>query len=309
MKNILIINHSVKNCGVYQYGKRVSDICKKSEIFNFHYAEVNSSEELYLQIKNINPSVLIYNYVPSTMPWMNFDVLSHIKNMMIKQGTIIHNQEFFGFDFYIHQNPYYEDNEYNFSLPRPLFNYNCNFFPTESDTLHIGTFGFSGKYKFVDEICRVVSEEFVSKKVQLNLHITKGFYSSDVFDEVKNDCIKILNKKNIKLNITNNFLTDEQILNFLHSNDLNIFFYENYSFYNGISSTIDYALSVKKPIAICKSNMFSHIIDIEPSICVEDNDLSDIINNGFFPLEEKYKSWSHEKLISKMENIIFKIMG
>jgi hypothetical protein len=98
------------------------------------------------------------------------------------------------------------------------------------------------------------------------------------------------------------------MLDFLFNNNLNIFFYENYSFYNGISSTIDYALSVQTPIAICKSNMFSHIMDTNPSICVEDSNLIDIINNGFEPLQEKYNSWSHENFILNIENIIEKII-
>ena len=140
-------------------------------------------------------------------------------------------------------------------------------------------------------------------------YITRGFYSTnDIFEEIKTECLNITNKSNIKLNFTNNFFTNQDMLNFLFNNDLNIFFYENYSFYNGISSTIDYALSVQKPIAICKSNMFSHIVDVKPSICVEDSDLIEIINNGFEPLKEKYDSWSHKNFIDNMEMIIEKLL-
>jgi hypothetical protein len=112
---------------------------------------------------------------------------------------------------------------------------------------------------------------------------------------------------NIKLNITTNFITDDEILDFLYKNDLNIFLYENYQFYNGISSTIDYALSVRKPLAICRSNMFSHIYDVDPSICIENNSLSQIIKNGFGPLQEKYDSWTHNKFINTLEKIIISI--
>lgn len=49
---------------------------------------------------------------------------------------------------------------------------------------------------------------------------------------------------------------------------------------------IDYALAVQNPIAINRSNMYSHILDVEPSICVEDNYLIDIIKNGFTPLQK-----------------------
>lgn len=309
MKNVLFVNNNIENCGVYQYGKRVADICLKSKIIKFEYVEISSSNQLFSFIEEINPDAIIYNYVPSNMPWLNYDILNEIRSKNIKQGNIIHNAEFGGFDFQLHQNPYYQNNNNNFALLRPLFEYIPKEVKRENNVIQIGTFGFSGQHKFIHEICRAVNEEFVDSQVQLNLHITKGFYSSNnIFEEIKTECLNIANKSNIKLNFTNNFLTNEDMLDFLFNNDLNIFFYENYSFYNGISSTIDYALSVQKPIAICKSNMFSHIVDVTPSICVEDSDLIEIINNGFKPLGEKYNSWSHKKFIDNIEMIIEKLL-
>jgi hypothetical protein len=49
-------------------------------------------------------------------------------------------------------------------------------------------------------------------------------------------------------------------------------------------------------------------MDVNPSICVEDSDLIEIINNGFEPLREKYNLWSHESFILNIENIIEKII-
>lgn len=309
-KNVLLVNNNIKNCGVYQYGKRIGDICLKSKIIKFKYVEISSSNELFSFIEEINPDVIIYNYVPSNMSWLNFDILECIRNKNIKQGNIIHNAEYSGFDFYLHQNPYYHSSdENNFTLLRPLFDYiPAKDFKKDEDVIKIGTFGFGGNHKFVHEICRLVNEEFTDDNVQLNLHITKNWVSLDIFEEVKNQCIDTITNQNIKLNITNEFLSNQKMLDFLYNNDLNIFFYENYSFYNGISSTIDYAMSVKKPIAICKSNMFSHIMDVQPSICVEDIDLHDIIKNGFSPLQEKYDSWTTKKFLNKMEQIIEKVV-
>jgi hypothetical protein len=106
------------------------------------------------------------------------------------------------------------------------------------------------------------------------------------------------------LNITTNFISDDELLEFLAGNDLNIFFYQKYPTYNGISSSIDYALSVKRPIAICRSNMFSHIWNTTPSICAEDSSLKEIINNGFSPLEHYYNQWSHSNFIKVFEDNI-----
>lgn len=308
MKNVLFVNNDIQNCGVYQYGKRVSDICSKSKAHNFNSIEISSSQELFYYLEKNKLDVIVYNYVQSNMPWLNGDILNYIRGKNIIQGNIIHNAEYGGFDFYLHQNPYYPSNGNNFAIPRPLFDY----VPTKNikkddGLIRIGTFGFSGQHKFVHEICRAVNEEFVNQEVELNLHITKGCASADIFEEIKDECLSSIPNKNIKINFSNHFLSNQELLDFLFCNDLNIFFYENYSFYNGISSTIDYALSVKKPIAICKSNMFSHIMDVQPSICVEDSDLFEIINNGFDPLLEKYESWSHENFIHTIDLIIDKL--
>jgi len=50
--------------------------------------------------------------------------------------------------------------------------------------------------------------------------------------------------------------------------------------------------------------MFSHIYDVDPSICVENNSLKTIITNGFRPLEEKHNEWSHKNFISRFEKIL-----
>ena len=76
MKNVLFVNNNIENCGVYQYGKRVANICLKSKIIKFEYVEISSSNQLFSFIEEINPDVIIYNYVPSNMPWLNYDILN-----------------------------------------------------------------------------------------------------------------------------------------------------------------------------------------------------------------------------------------
>lgn len=99
-------------------------------------------------------------------------------------------------------------------------------------------------------------------------------------------------------------MTDNDVLDFLSANHLNIFLYEKYKKYNGISSTIDYALSVEKPIAINNSNMFSHIRNVSPTILVEKSKLIEIIEHGFSPLKELKQNWSNSNFIASMDKIL-----
>lgn len=309
--NVFIINHSVENCGVYQYGKRFGNIASKSKKYNFIYHEINSQEELSSSYEEHKPKAIIYNYLGGTMPWVTPQLVQKYRDLGVKQYLIVHNVGYATFfDYYLHQDPYHKNvDSNNFALARPLFDYQSPKTERDDDTLHVGSFGFGFRIKYFDQICKIVNEQLSDRKVQINLHLTTSHFCPDANDiaSIKQDCLNYINYDNIKLNMTHDFLTDNEMLDFLAKNDLNIFFYEKYdNYYNGISSTIDYALSVKKPLAICKSNMFAHIWDVEPSICVENNSLSSIIENGFSALEEKYNLWTNEKFIDILDQIIGK---
>jgi len=308
--NIFIINHSVENCGVYQYGKRFGNIASKSKKHNFRYYELNSEVDLNLLYDRHKPEAIIYNYLGGTMPWVTEELVQRYRDLGVKQYLIVHNVGYATFfDYYLHQHPYYEHvDANNFALARPLFDYQPPEIEKDGSVLHVGSFGFGFRVKYFDQICRIVNEQLSYRKVQINLHLTSSHFCPNANDiaSIKRDCLNAITHDNIKLNMTHDFLTDEEMLNFLYRNDLNIFFYQNYGGYNGISSTVDYALSVKKPLAICRSNMFEHIWDVQPSICVETNSLLNIINNGFTPLEEKYNLWTNEKFIHTLETIMEK---
>ncbi len=311
MKTILIINSTEKQCGVHQYGLRVGNILTQSKNNNFVYLELDSVESLKSSVKEHNPSFIIYNRC-GVIQWVTPDLVEQFRKKGIFQFNLIHNaynyEQFF--DGYLHQHPYWEcDGEKDFAIPRPLPFYLKKEYRNECDTIRIGSFGFGLINKYYDQICRIVNEQFTTEKVELRLHLTHGTYagSNQQPERIIDACRKNITNSNIELKITTDFISDEELLYFLADNDLNMFLYQDYSDYNGISSVIDYALAVEKPIAINKSSMYSHIINATPSICVENNHLKDIISNGFLPLKERKDSWSHKNFIDTIETILEKI--
>ena len=84
---------------------------------------------------------------------------------------------------------------------------------------------------------------------------------------------------------------------------LNVFLYSERKG-RGCASTLDFALSVKRPIAITKSNAMAHIYNATPSICIEDRNLKEIMASGFIPLEPYYEKWKPEKFIEAYEKIV-----
>ena len=76
---ILFTNHTQQQCGVYQYGKRVSDILIKDTRYSFFYCETDTYLEFVEKLNEINPDVIIYNWHPSTMQWLTSDITKNLK--------------------------------------------------------------------------------------------------------------------------------------------------------------------------------------------------------------------------------------
>lgn len=93
--NILFISHKKKQCGVYEFGKNIVGGLQKSQKYNFIYQECSSLKELDDTINKYHPAAIIYNYYPSTMPWVTTKILprlyrNNLTNITIPQIGIIH---------------------------------------------------------------------------------------------------------------------------------------------------------------------------------------------------------------------------
>jgi hypothetical protein len=305
-KKVLITNHKDEECGVYQYGKRFASVLidSVSDDYEYFYLEVFNKNEFIENINKILPDIVIHNYLDITMPWFDSECFYLLKNRNVPQGLIVHNIGYSNaFDFFLHQHPFYPENGINHPIPRPLFKYESSERQSR-DIPKINTFGFAFSIKKYESIVQLVNDSFEEAEINMHLTISKFFPNHGELEKIKNDCFSKITKSGIKLNISSDFKSNNEILDFLDDADLNIFLYQNYNNYNGISSVIDYALSVKRPIAICKSNMFAHLHHVNPSICIEDSNVKEIIKNGTQPIEHLYLLWGQEKFTESIEKII-----
>ena len=97
---VLFLNHKIKECGVYQYGKRIFDILVKSQNITFLYEEVGSFDD-YIQFLREQPNekldCILYNFHCSTMYWLTKDnIQKHLTNI-----AITHESQTDVFDFII----------------------------------------------------------------------------------------------------------------------------------------------------------------------------------------------------------------
>ena len=310
---VLIISHKQKNCGIYQYGVNITKTLQKSVRYSFVFVECSNEQELEESIIQNNPSVIIYNYYPMTMPWLNSKITRKYK---VVQLGIMHEvtqedadqatQEMF--DYHLcPDSTLIENNPFVFKTPRLIIPYiNSIYLP---DVPTIGSFGFGFSDKGFERLIETVQKEFDQARIVLNIPF------NDIVDPqgklhalaTAKKCRSLISKKGIDLAIHHDFLAIDELLDFLASNTLNAFFYDIHK-HRGISSCIEHALAVQRPIAITKCGMFRHVWNASPSICIENSSLTKIIENGIVPLVPFYNEWREDNFILDYEKILDKIL-
>ena len=102
MKKIIVVTGSKQQCGIYQYSSCTVESLKKSTKFNFELVIADSADDFFNYIKNNQVYAVVYNYHPSTLPWLNSSItnLVNIHQLMIvghesvyhfeKVGALIH---------------------------------------------------------------------------------------------------------------------------------------------------------------------------------------------------------------------------
>lgn len=330
-RTILFVSHKKTQCGVYEFGKKIADVIQESQQYRFVRAECSSLNELKEAIRESSPSAIIYNYHPSVVPWLcskiskgiyrnnlsginaiQIGIIHEITQQVADTATGYRNKYIIGhsqkklnslFDFYIAADP-------TLLLKNPLVYKTGRLIPTynkqaaQPAIVTVGSFGFATPNKGFERLVKKVQEEFDEAIIRLNMP-SADFGDSDGANAklIAKNCNEIITKPGIKLEVSYQFLKDDELLNFLAGNSINVFMYEDTEG-RGISSTVDIALAVKRPVAVSRCPMFRHILNASPSVCTDTNSLKTILGNGFTPLEKITNDWTAENLRWEYERIL-----
>jgi hypothetical protein len=311
---VMFVSHAQKQCGIYQYGYNIHKALKKSEKFEFVYVECQNKKDLVKSIRSNEPTVIIYNHYPATMPWLNTKITQQFN---MPQCGIVHevtqavvdnaNQDLF--DYLLCPDPtIVETKPFVFRTRRLIPSYvNSTALPKK---ITIGSFGFGFSDKGFERIIQTVQKEFENAKIIFQMPY------NDIVDKdgkqfalaTARRCRKLITRPGIDLEIRHKFLSRGKLLDFLAGNSINVFFYDVEK-YKGISSTIEHALAVQRPLAINKCGMFRHVFSASPSICIEERSLNEILNQGVAPLVPFMNEWSESAFIMNYEQIMQKVLG
>lgn len=307
---ILFVNRKTENCGVIDYGIRLYNVLKKSINYEIDFIEVSDSNDIKSSYEMMRPDLIIYNYYHSVLPFVTNELF---RQLNLSKHIIIYHESSFDLNpnaIMVVDSTFIDDEKNNiFSTPRPLFEDfelvdHKNLVPT------IGSFGFGFPDKNFPKIAEMVCDQFEFAKIRFNIPFATfgDIYGSMARHEIEKTKNVIAQKnKNIEFEFSHNFLTQKDTLEFLSKNDVNIFLYDKHES-RSLSSTIDYSLSVRKPIGISDSHMFRHISWVRPSIILPQTTIPEIIKNGIEPLKPIYEKYSNQNLINKFEYIIKKML-
>jgi hypothetical protein len=330
-RNILFVSHSKKQCGVYQFGKSVFEVIQSSQKYKIDWVECDSLGMLKKAIGQYSPDAIIYNFHPSTMPWLSTKLAprlykSNISGIEIMQIGIIHEitQQISDgatnyrnllvlqkgsklintlFDFYIAADPtLLLKNPSVYKTGRLIANYKNKFSYPEIPT--IGSYGFGTPNKGFERIVLKVQEEFDEAIIRFNIPFAEfGDKDGARALSIAENCRKLVKKPGIALQISHDFLDKNELLDFLAKNSINVFLYEDTSG-RGLSSAIDNALAVQRPICVSESTMFRHVLNQLPSISADQQSIQRIIESGFDVFEPLVNSWNQANLTWEYERIL-----
>jgi hypothetical protein len=299
---VLLLNHQHIKCGVYQFQKRIFDLASKSEKVDFFYRDLANKND-YLDALKLKPDYILYNWHWDRMPWLQIKDIT--ENKESKHYFFWHDGSIFrAYDKYLFfgaldpRGTAIPENK-RILLPRPLYNYNGEY--PKNNVPTIGSFGFAYHHKRFPELIALVHKTFT--RAIINIHMPNPYYGDTPGNRLADilfKCRQQMRNRNIKVNISTNFLSDDELLSFLAKNDINVF---NYALQNnpGLSSVFDYALSVKRPIAITNNMMFRHITSND--ILLEKHSIKQIMERGTAPLEKFYSEWSTKVFTEKIEEL------
>lgn len=313
--------HEKTFCGIGIRGKLTSDILKLSSKYNFVPCFIDNIQTLNLHIKRFCPKIIIYNYHMTTTPWLNTDLQIIFPDIIhifihydLTQKIISQTQSNKTFHHLITDDDTLVGNEYVFVVARslPFYNHICKQheeIDNKNDAIvpKIGFQGFGFPHKGIHRIAEQVCKEFDHAIIRLHIPFSLygDPYGTQAFqrvDEVK----RIIIGTNIQLEVSHEFKNDYEIIGWLKENDVNCYFYD-YLDGAGIASSPDYAIAARTPIAITRSHQFRHMWNLSPSICIENNTLRNIIDNGIEPLKPLYEKYTHDNVIRDYNNICDKV--
>jgi hypothetical protein len=283
---ILLLSWSNEQCKVHQYGRVVA-----AALGAIHQS-VNSLDDAEAAFARHRPDVAIWNWHPETLGKIvhpstprRFDTpgicLLHEFDSRLIDGDF--------FDAYVMPDP---TNGFRhprfFTCGRAIAPY-VNRHPLPSVPT-VGTFGFGVGIKGYQRVLGLVRESYAEAIIRM--HIPAN-WAVDPEGQVARRTVEELRSQagpGVTIEASHQWLDGDSLMDWLARNTINVFPYDPVP-HPGISSSTDWALAARRPLAITNCGLFKHLRDLP--ICLESYSLKEIADRGTAPVDHLWERWDY----------------
>ncbi len=310
MTPVLFLSHAEEKCGVYQFGKQLVEVLKASRKFDVVHCEARGATDLAKALAMHQPRAVLVNWHPNSgiLGWaegwplwsLGLPLIGIMHEMTEKTANAVDDTDF---DYYVVHDPSAQlTNPRCFKIGRFLRPVAKEVPPPSRVT--IGSLGFASWHKNFEGLVARVHAEFDDCLIRLNMP-PGAFGDPNCIKarEITERCRSLISKRGVELEITYDFMSLDDTVDFLAKNSMNAFFYTVPNS-EGISSAIDLALAARRPLAIKRNVMARHLYDVRPSIFVEERSLKEILETGVAPLLPYIQAWTPENVLADYEAML-----
>ena len=192
------------------------------------------------------------------------------------------------------------------AFPRPLETPQSIAPYKETSIPSIGTFGFATFGKGFDLVVDAVNKEFEEAVVRINIPYSqfasrgKSLLKKQDYADYLADVCKKTAKKGIRVEVTHDYMSKKELIDWCAQNTLNCFLYNRNQ--PGLSATTDQAISSGRPLAISDNETFRHIHPYIKPYPLQS--LKESINSSQQQVSTIQKDWSPRRFMERFENVL-----
>lgn len=322
IKVLLLTDGNNVGCGFYQTGLTLNRLlCETITTIKYDHFFIRDLSTLKKIIEQNKYDAIVVNGTKNTIPYVNKKILNQLKIPLIKFGG--DTSQRLGNDFDRSNFDFWFVDDSNYVLANPyVLKVGKNYLPydTNADNVveefDVASFGFAlpnkGFSKVLDVTKKMGFQSTMFHLPRSDAMDPNGNIQSEIIDEL----IVKAKQLNLKITITTDLLSKEDLIKHLRKAKNLLFLYENNrGKQEQISGVFEYAISTKKKIYISNCSMFRHVLYYEPkklrieSLMINKNNTQDL---NYQTILDEWSTenfrWYFDQAINKV-NEIYKIEG
>jgi len=308
MKRGMFINTIKANCSIYESGLMIYDVLKSSEEYTLDYVESDAGLTQYYKYGTPPYDFCIVNWHPYTLAIPQHLLLQIPAKIAIVVEVVPTQREYTPmtpdlFDAYAIIDPTREKYGNYFPLPRPILR-SATKPLLDKDKLVLGSFGlYSESFKHekrFGEIVEAANNSGRDSIVRINLPVPKYTSTSLVTIKSYGDWLKSIAKSNVEVIVTHDYMTREQLVEWLSEHNMNCFPY--YRERAGLAAVTDQSISAGRAIMTTECNTFRHLHKYISSYPKQT--YLQLLESSVSGVKQMQEDWSSENFIKGFNDML-----